>query len=104
MLWSNSTNEAELARIQKVVDFWKRNGLKGSSTIVYQQWVRRFLLDCTQRGAPALAHLTADGVTAFAKRYARRQRINSGEAQRMARTSLRAWSVGLVAMGSQPAR
>lgn len=104
MLRSNSTNEAELARIEKVVDFWKRNGLKGSSTIVYQQWVRRFLLDCTQRGVPALAHLTSEGVTAFAKRYARRHRINSGETQRMARTSLRAWSVGLVALGSQPAR
>lgn len=100
----SATNKTELPSLNKVVEFWKRNGLKGSSTIVYQQWVRRFLLDCTQRRVPALAYLTADGVTGFAKRYARRQGINSGEAQRMARTSLRAWSVGLVSLGSQPAR
>jgi hypothetical protein len=90
--------------MERVVDFWKRNGFKNSSTVVYQQWVRRFLLDCTQRGLSPIDHLTANEVRRFAKRYSRRRKINHRETQRIAGTSLHAWSIALIALGSQPAR
>jgi hypothetical protein len=48
--------------MERVIDFWKRNGLKNSSTVVYQQWVRRFLLDRTQRGLSPIEHLTVEEV------------------------------------------
>jgi integrase/recombinase XerD len=98
------TSEATLPRMERVVDFWKRNGFKNSSTVVYQQWVRRFLLDCTQRGLSPIDHLTANEVRRFAKRYSRRRKINHRETQRIAGTSLHAWSIALIALGSQPAR
>jgi len=104
MLERGSAHEVPDPPMEKVVDFWMRNGLKRSSAVVYQQWVRRFVLDCTRRGVSPSSHLTAVEVEGFAKRYARRQRINGHETQRMAHLSLRAWSVGLVALGSQPAR
>jgi integrase/recombinase XerD len=98
------TSEATIPSMERVVDFWKRNGLKNSSTVVYQQWVRRFLLDCTQRGLSPINHLTVSEVRRFAKRYSRRKKINHREAQRMARTSLHGWSIALIALGGQPAR
>ncbi len=101
MLARCDTNDAPLPPLEKVVEVWKRNGMQQSSTTIYQQWVRRFLLDCTPQGISPLRQLTAVAVKGFAKRYARRQRINSREAERMAHLSLRAWSVGLVALGCQ---
>jgi integrase/recombinase XerD len=90
--------------MERIVEFWKRNGLKQSSTVVYQQWVRRFLLDCARRKLSPLNHLTASEVRGFAKRYAGRKGINSSEAQRMAGMSLHAWSVALTGLGIQPSQ
>lgn len=78
--------------------------MKQSSTVIYQHWVRRFLLDCWQRGLSPLIQLTASDVKRFANCYARRKQINTGEAQRMARISLHAWSAALTALGTQAAR
>jgi integrase len=104
MLERSSVNNPPIPSMKQMVGFWVRNGLKPSSTVVYQLWVRRFITDCTQRGVSPPSHLTAPEVKAFAKRYARRRRINGREAQRMAHLSLRAWSVGLVTLGHQPVR
>jgi site-specific recombinase XerD len=104
MVARNSEKVGTFPPLEKVVDFWKRNGLKQSSTLIYQQWVRRFLLDCSHRAVSPMSQLTAVEVKGFAKRYARRRGINSLAAQRRAHLSLHAWSVGLVALGSQPAR
>ena len=90
--------------MQTVVDFWIRNGLKQSSAIAYQRWVRRFLSDCARRGVSPLTHLTAVEAMGFAKRYARGKRINTRDAEQMAIVSLRAWSVGLMGSGWEPAR
>ena len=104
MMDRSSAKEAPLPPMEMVVDVWTRNGLKQSSAVVYQRWVRRFLSDCTRRGVSPSSHLTAVEVHGFAKRYARRHRINTRDTQRMAHLSLRAWSVGLTASGYAPAR
>ncbi len=86
-----------LPSVEKVVAFWKRNGLRPSSTTIYQHWVRRFISDCASRGVSPAAHLTAAEVERFVTRYVRRRHINRDQAHRMAHLSLRAWSVGLAA-------
>jgi site-specific recombinase XerD len=104
MLRRGSTKQALLPPLEKVVDVWKRNGLNESAAVFYQQWVDRFLADCARRRVSPLDHLTAAEVNEFAKRYARRRQINGRVARRGAHCSLRAWSVGLVVLGSQPAQ
>jgi site-specific recombinase XerD len=99
----SSTDDATLPSIEKTVKFWKRNGLTQAVAIQYQQWVRRFMLDCAHRNLPPLSHLTAAEVKEFAKRYARRKRINRHKTQRRASAALHAWSIALAAMGMQTA-
>lgn len=84
--------------VQAAVVFWKRNGLKYSSAICYQHWVRRFLFDCGKRGVSPIPQLTAAAVRKFATRYARRRRIDTCEAQRAAGIAMHAWSVALAAL------
>ena len=95
----NSTKQMALPPIETVMDLWQQNGMKSRSAGAYRQWVNRFVLDCTQRGVSPLSHLNVVEAKAFAQRYARRQRINRHETQRMAQMSLYAWSVGLAALG-----
>jgi len=96
-----STTDVPLPSLGKVVAFWKRNGLRSSSAIGYQRWVHRFISDYAQRGISPSSHLTEAEVRRFAMRYARRRQVNRRKSHRMARSSLRAWSVGLAAFGVQ---
>ena len=97
----DSRTDAPIPSVKDVIVFWKRNGLRQSSTTVYQRWVHRFIADCAHRNISPSAHLTAAEVRRFALRYARRQRINSCEARRAAHLSLHAWSLGMAALGVQ---
>ncbi len=99
MLTRVATTDAPLPSVEKVVAFWKLNGLKPSTTIIYQRWVHRFISDCTQRGVSPAAHLTAASVARFAAREARRGQINRKEARRMACLSLHVWSMSLTTLG-----
>jgi site-specific recombinase XerD len=101
MLTRVAAADAALPSVEEVVAFWKLNGLKPSTTIIYQRWVHRFISDCTHRGISPAAHLTAAEVGRFATREARRCQINHEEAKRMARMSLHVWSMSLATIGVQ---
>ena len=90
-----------LPSVEKVVAFWRRNGLRRSTTIIYQRWVHRFISDCTRRGISPVAQLTAAEVGRFATREAHQRQINRDEAQRMAHLSLHVWSMSLAVLGVQ---
>ena len=98
---SISRTAEPLPPVGKVIAFWRRNGLKKSSAVNYECWVRRFLSDCARRGISPTTHLTEVAVREFATRYARRRQIKSNGARKAALRSLRAWSAALAAIGVQ---
>lgn len=97
----DSRTDPSIRSVEEVIVFWKRNGLRQSTSMVYQRWVQRFIADGAQRGVPPLPHLTSAEVRRFALRYARRRKIKSSDACRWAREGLHAWSLGMAAMGVQ---
>lgn len=90
-----------LATLGDITRFWERNGLKASSALHYQRWVRRYLVHCERKRSAPLAHLTSLEVSRFAKSYARCRHIDCQEARRQAQQALHAWSIGLSASGVQ---
>jgi integrase/recombinase XerD len=99
MVAQSLTGNAAIPPMERMVVFWKRNGLKESTIFQYRHWVCRFLSDCQERGVSPLQHLRADEVKAFARCYARFKGIDRDASERMAGKSLHAWSVGLAALG-----
>jgi hypothetical protein len=88
-----------LPTVEEVAACWQRNGLKRSSSVQYQHWVRRYLAACARKHASPLIQLTSIEVHRFATGYARRRQIDVQEARRQAQQALRAWSVGLAGLG-----
>lgn len=88
-----------LPTINEVAACWRRNGLKQSSSVQYQQWVRRYLSDCARKHTSPLIHLTAVEVQRLAENYARRRKIDCHEACQQAQQALKAWSIGLESFG-----
>ena len=101
MMARDSRTDAPIPSVEEVIGFWKRNGLRQSTSTVYQRWVHRFIADCAQRGVSPLPHLTNAEVRRFALRYARRQKLKSSDACRWAHGGLHAWSLGMAALGVQ---
>ncbi len=90
---------AGLPAIEDVTIFWQRNGLKRSSSVQYQQWVRRYLADCARKHTSPLTRLTSVGIRWFAEGYARQRQIDRHASRRQAEQALRAWSIGLGRLG-----
>ena len=85
--------------LPEVVRYWRRNGLKASTIAVYARWIRRFY-DRNGAGADVgHARLHRATTLAFARAYARGQRIGARDAQAAACGALHAWSMAVAALG-----
>lgn len=89
----------ERSRINKVVQVWRRNGLKPSSIGVYLRWASRFKAYCGAAGRDESSELTRVGVAAFARIYAREHDISEATACDSAHSALRAWALALAVVG-----
>ncbi len=82
-----------------VVQLWRRCGLKRSTIAVYLRWVDRFKRYCRSACLDELRGLSRAGVGEFARTYAREHGISEQTARLSSHCALRAWSMGLAAIG-----
>jgi len=86
--------------LARVVRYWRANGLKSSTIAVYVRWIRRFYDGDRARTDDGDARrLHRAGAIAFARAYARGQRIGARDAQAAACGALHAWSMAVAALG-----
>ncbi len=87
----------ERAERRKVVQIWRRSGLKPSSIVVYLRWVDRFKAYCRAASLDESRELTFAGAFDFAQTYASEHDVSEQTAYYSAHCALRAWAVGLAA-------
>jgi site-specific recombinase XerD len=92
--------QLKLPTLGEVQSFWKRNGLKASTIVVYSSWVRRFTKTFEHREKECPVNsLTAAKVHRFACRYARGRHLDSTYPSRAACHALHAWAAALSTLG-----
>ena len=99
MKWSEPTSVDTTPSLSIAVKVWQRNGLKSSSCRMYVRWVKRYQVDCAQVGCEPVPCLTREQVQVFARRCARRRRLDVDEATQQACRALRAWAWALKILG-----
>lgn len=96
MIASDVGSDAALAAVERV---WRENRCLTEGTItLYRSWTRHFLEHCRKDRLDPSTELTFAGATRFARRYARRRRIDT-ETWKNIRTALHRWAEALQTLG-----